>query len=67
MNHMFSLIRSRQHVARVDDERSLGNGIIVTLRNGFSFLGEPGRSVRDFENIYEAERGTRTMRVYKTN
>lgn len=67
MNSMFGLVRSRQHVASVDDERSLGNGIIVKLRNGFSFLGKPGCSVRDFENIYEAERGTRTMRVYKTN
>lgn len=67
MNSMFSLVCSRQHVERVDDERSLGNGVIVTLRSGFFFLGEPGCGARGFDNISEAERGTRTMCVYKTN
>lgn len=67
MNSMFSLVRSRQHVARVDDERSLGNGVIVTLRSGFFFLGEPGCGVRGFDNISEAERGTRTMHVYRAD
>lgn len=37
-------LRSNGRVEIVDDERSIGNGIIVTLRKGFTFsLGEDNR------------------------
>ncbi len=65
MSTMLELIRARPHVSHVDDERELGNSIIVTLRDGYYFSADPGCGVRGFDSIKEAEQGTRSARVYK--
>jgi hypothetical protein len=47
-----------------DDERSLGNGIIVTLNYGFSFEPNGHEGVRGFDTITEAKIATRLKNVY---
>ncbi len=66
MSTVLEQISDRPHVAHVDDERNLDNGIVVTLREGFYFASDPGCGVRGFDSPKEAERGTRTAQVYKT-
>ena len=56
-------IRARTHVAFVDDERNIGNPIIVTLTDGFDFAVDPGCGVRGFDTVAEAEQGTRSTAV----
>lgn len=56
-------IRTRPHVAFVDDERELGNSIVVTLEAGYCFAADPGCGVRGFDTITEAEVGTRASQV----
>ena len=34
------LLDSRSWIAHIDDERNLGNSIIVTLRDGWNFIDE---------------------------
>jgi hypothetical protein len=47
-------LRRMPRVEIVDDERSLGNGIIVTLKRGYTFsFGEDNR-VCGFDNIHDA-------------
>lgn len=41
-----------------DDERSIGNSIIVTLEKGFRF-SEPGDHVRGFDTVKDAMREVR--------
>ncbi|OZA25671.1 MAG: hypothetical protein B7X91_11440 [Hydrogenophilales bacterium 17-64-11] len=65
MSSMLELVCARPHVSHVDNERELGNGIIVTLRDGFYFSADPGCGVRGFDSAKEAEQGTRSARVYK--
>lgn len=57
-------IRSRPHVAKVDDERSIGNSIIVTLKEGYYFKADPGCGVMGFDTAREAADGTRSAEVY---
>lgn len=56
-------IRERRWVAHVDDERELDNGIIVTLKKGYTFVNDPGCGVRGFDTATEAERETRNANV----
>lgn len=65
MSTMLELIRARTHISHVDDERELGNGIIVTLREGFYFFADPKCGVRGFDSIKDAEQGTRSTQVYR--
>lgn len=65
MSATLEQMRALPHVAHVDDERELGNGIIVTLKQGFFFASDPGCGVRGFDSAKEAERGTRSAQVYR--
>lgn len=42
------------HIEHCDDERSLGNGIIITLQPGWSFYATEHTAVRGFDTITEA-------------
>lgn len=59
------LIRSRPHVAFVDDERNIGNSLIVTLGDGYCFKAEPGCGTRGYDTVTEAERESRASEVYQ--
>lgn len=48
----------------VDDERGDGNSIIITLKNGWYFVDDPGCGVRGFDTVQEALVGTRKSSVY---
>ena len=45
-------------VAYIDDERGMGNSIIVTLEAGWFFADEPDCGVRGFDTVAEAKAGT---------
>lgn len=57
-------IKARPHVAFVDDERSMGNSLIVTLADGYCFSAEPGCGVRGYDTVKDAEAETRASNVY---
>lgn len=59
-------VQSRPHVAFVDDERSQGNSIIVTLADGYDFRNEPGCGVQGFDTASECEAGTRNDCIIKS-
>jgi len=52
------LLEQRHWIAFIDDERSLGNSIIVTLQDGWNFEDEPGCGVRGFDTVAEVKAGT---------
>jgi hypothetical protein len=58
-----NLLASRHWIAHIDDERSQGNSIIVTLEEGWDFEYDPGCGVRGFDTIAEAKAGTSRQRV----
>lgn len=58
-------VRALPHVLHVDDERALDNGIIVTLKPGIFFVGDPGCGVRGFDTIKETVRETNVKKVYR--
>lgn len=60
-----SKIKAREWVSNVDDERGIGNSIIVTLKDGICFECEPGCGVRGFDTMADAERETRVSNVYE--
>lgn len=60
------LIRSRPHVAFVDDERNIGNSLIVTLAKGYYFKAEPGCGVRGYDTVKDAEMESRASEVYQS-
>jgi hypothetical protein len=47
-----------------DDERGEGNGIIVTLRSGWSFENQKHEGVRGFDTIAEARRAVAKKIIY---
>ena len=49
MSKTLEAIRKLPHVLAVDDERSIGNSIIVTLKTPFCFMTEKGCGVRGFD------------------
>lgn len=51
-------IQALPHVMHVDDERDLGNSIIVTLAEGWYFKADPDCGVRGFDTVAEAKSGT---------
>lgn len=51
-------IQARMWVQGVDDERGLGNGVIVTLKDGWVFIVDPVSRVRRFNTMTEAKQGT---------
>lgn len=62
----FARIQARPYVEHVDDERSLENGVIVTLKPGYTFRDDPGCGVRGFDTLREALAGTAASAVLKT-
>ena len=52
-------IEQQPAVEFVDDERGLGNGIIVTLKEGYEFSVDPGCGVRGYDTFSEALREVR--------
>lgn len=59
------LLQSRNWIAYIDDERNVGNSIIVTLANDWFFEDEPDCGVRGFDTIAELEVFTRKKYVVK--
>lgn len=57
-------IRALPHVAFVDDERAIGNAIIVTLKPGYEYRAEPGCGVRGFDTVRETVAGCRASAVF---
>ena len=57
------LLESRPWIAHIDDERSLGNSIIVTLCRGWDFKDEPGCGVRGFDTVNDVKAGTKSAAV----
>lgn len=64
MSKTLERVRTRPHVAFVDDERSIGNSIIVTLAEGYCFKVEKGCGVRGYDTVKEVEAETRAAEVY---
>jgi len=57
-------IWQRFYVAHVDDERELGNGVIITLQDNYFFRADPGCGVRGFDSLSEALKETSSKHVY---
>jgi len=53
-----------KHIEHWDDERHLGNGIIVTLHLGWSFE-QSHEGVRGFDTVTEAQAETRKKWLYR--
>jgi hypothetical protein len=56
-------VRARPWVAFVDDEREMGNSIIVTLKDQYDFVCDPGCGVRGFDSAREAMHYTQARAV----
>lgn len=65
MGKILDTIRTLPHVAFVDDERNIGNSIIVTLHDAYDFRDDPGCGVKGFETVAEARKGTRGIEVIR--
>jgi hypothetical protein len=61
-----TLLAQRGWISNIDDERSEGNSIIVTLKHDWFFVLENRGGVRGFDNVREVEEGTRKGAVYKS-
>jgi len=48
-----------------DDERGMGNGIIVTLHYGWSFEYIHHEGVRGFDTVADARRDTAIKRIFR--
>jgi hypothetical protein len=58
-----NLLASRHWIAHIDDERNIGNSIIVTLEKGWDFEDIKGCGVRGFDTVAEAKAGTSRHKV----
>jgi len=59
------LLASRPWIAHIDDERgTLGNYIIVTLRNEYVFNDERDCGVRGFDTVSELKAATVKANIY---
>jgi hypothetical protein len=59
MKTLNKMIAERGWIAHIDDERSIGNSIIVTLDEDFVFMDDRSCGVKGFDTVKEAEQGTR--------
>lgn len=57
------LIKSRHWVLHVDDERGIGNGVIIMLIDDCFFVSDPDCGTKGFDTLKEAEEGTRKKNV----
>lgn len=58
-----ALLSGRKWIAHIDDERSSGNSILVTLSNGWFFADEPDCGVRGYETFAELRSDTKRANV----
>jgi hypothetical protein len=58
-----SILTNCHWVAHIDDERNIGNSIIVTLERGWFFADEPDCGVRGFDTVAEAKAATLRSKV----
>ena len=49
---------NRPWITHIDDERSLGNSIIVTLATGYEFADDPGCGVQGYDTVVQVRAGT---------
>lgn len=64
MNTIRSLMNIHgNRVAHIDDERELGNSIIVTLHAGYYFKDELGCGVRGFDTLKELKEGVKSANI----
>ena len=63
MKTLTALLTTRHWVAFIDDERNIGNSIIVTLQDGFYFEDEPDCGVRGFDTVAEVKAETSRNKV----
>lgn len=59
------ILSQRNYISHVDDERNIGNGIIVTLSENWYFHSDPGCGVRGFDTWREALDGCKKSEVYE--
>lgn len=52
-----------KRVAHIDDERDIGNAIIVTLHPHYFFADEPGCGVRGFDTLKELKEGIKAKNI----
>jgi hypothetical protein len=58
-----NLLDARRWIAHIDDERSEGNSIIVTLAKGWDFADDKGCGVKGFDTLAELKAGTTRKEV----
>lgn len=58
-----TLLASRHWIAYIDDERNIGNSIIVSLERGWDFEDDKGCGVRGFDTVADAKAGTSRHKV----
>lgn len=63
MSKTLTAIRALPYVAFVDDEREGDGSIVVTLKDGYEFVEDPGCGVRGFDTVAEARAGCRSTSV----
>lgn len=61
------LKKSRSWILYIDDERSDGGSIIVTLVEGYDFSDDPGCGVKGFDTVVDVRDGTRKKDVIRNN
>ena len=67
MKTLENLLDMRHWIAHIDDERKLGNSIIVTLAKGWHFADDLGCGVRGFDTVAETKAGTNKSSVVQRN
>ena len=63
MSRALERVAALPHVMNVDDERDIGNGIIVMLKDGYEFVADPGCGTRGFDTVAEMTRGCAKAQV----
>lgn len=63
MSSLLDKLKAHPAVAFVDDERSQGNSVIVTLKEGFEFSDDPGCGVRGEDTMTDALYSVRSFAV----
>lgn len=58
-----TLLATRHWIAHIDDERSQGNSIIVTLEKGWVFEDEQNCGVRGYDTVAEVKADTTRSKV----
>ena len=66
MSKTLDNIRALPYVAFVDDERGDGSSIIVTLKDGYEFVDNPGCGVQGFDTVRAARSGCARNAVAKS-